>query len=362
MINKGLKGVVCTKTKLSKIDGEKGELIYAGYEAKELALHHSFEEVAYLLWFGKLPDESKLAWITNEFKTHRSIPDYLKTIIAKIPEELDMLSVLRTAISSITLNDYHQPTVQDTIKVTSKIPAIIAYRLDTLGIRNYPTERTDLPHVAYYYYMVTGEEPKPEFTQPLETYMILTMEHGLNASTFSARVTASTESDFASAIASAIGTMKGPLHGGAPTGVLDLLNEASQSSDLEELIRNKVTNGEKLMGFGHRVYKTLDPRAMALKQIIQHNQEADDWFELALKVEQIAIDVLNELKPGRNLYTNVEYYAAAVMRALKIDSSIFTATFTASRIVGWSAHVMEQREDNVIFRPKAEYTGPLLTP
>ncbi|WP_279401443.1 citrate/2-methylcitrate synthase [Piscibacillus salipiscarius] len=349
MIYKGLKGVVCTETKLSKIDGERGKLIYAGYSAKDLAISRSFEEVAYLFWYGQLPNEKEFKWIQDQFKDNRELPFHLKNIIKSLPPSLEMLDVLRTAISAVEVTSNERPSIDDSIKLTSLIPSIIAYRLHALGVRSFPSIQRDLNHVAHYYYMVTGREPKQEYIKPLETYMILTMEHGLNASTFSARVTTSTESDLASSIASAIGTMKGPLHGGAPSGVIEFLNEASQSDDISDLIRHKVKSGEKLMGFGHRVYQTLDPRAMALKQIVHENQKADKWFELALKVEQVAIDVLAELKPGRNLYTNVEYYAAAVMKALDIDSSLFTATFTASRIVGWTAHVIEQRQDNTIF-------------
>ncbi|RPF53875.1 citrate/2-methylcitrate synthase [Aquisalibacillus elongatus] len=360
MIHKGLKGIACTETKLSKIDGERGELIYTGWPIKNLA-KRSFEEVAYLLWYGTLPIENELKDISKRFKTSRQLPDYLKKIIENLPKKLDMLDVMRTSISAVGLTSPEKPSIQDAIKLTSMIPGIIAYRLHVLGTQKMPEIREDLPHAAYYYYMIKGHEPKPEHVKALECYMILTMEHGLNASTFSARVTTSTESDLASAITSAIGTMKGPLHGGAPTGVIELLNEASQSDDINQMLRNKIINGEKLMGFGHRVYRTLDPRAVALKEILQQNQALDDWFNFALKFEELAIQKLDELKPGRSLYTNVEYYAAAVLKALNINPELFTATFTASRIVGWSAHVIEQSQDNTIFRPKAEYIGPVFS-
>ncbi|GEL76443.1 citrate synthase/methylcitrate synthase [Tenuibacillus multivorans] len=359
MIHKGLKGIVCTETKISMIDGEQGQLVYRGYDAKALAKDCSFEEVAYLLWYGELPTERQLDHIKGQFKSSRQLPNYMKHIIEQLPESLDMLDVLRSVISTVELSSFDEPRVKDAIKITTLVPGIIAYRLHIVSGKLFPEIRDDLDHVAYYYYMVTGQEPKLEHVRALETYMILTMEHGLNASTFSARVTVSTKSDLASAITSAIGTMKGPLHGGAPTGVLELLNEAVQTHDIRSMIQEKVQQGEKLMGFGHRVYKTMDPRAIALKDVLQQNKQDDDWFDLALIVEEIAISVLEELKPGRGLYTNVEYYAAAVMNELEIDANLFTATFTASRVVGWSAHVMEQLSDNVIFRPKAEYVGPV---
>lgn len=361
MIYKGLKGVVCTETALSDIDGEKGRLIYRGYDARELAQAYSFEAVAHLLWYGHIPNEEQLLKLKEKFVSARELPQFLKTIINEIPEEFDMLSVIRTAVSAYPLQSYEKPTVDDAIQLTSLIPAIIAYREAQLDEKEMPVIRKDMDHVEYYLYMIQRKEPEPSYVQALETYMILTMEHGLNASTFSARVTASTESDLGSAVTSAIGTMKGPLHGGAPTGVIELLDECASASSIERLIRNKITNGEKLMGFGHRVYKTIDPRAEALKQVLLKEKQNDDWFDLALKVEEIAIDVLEDLKPGRRLYTNVEYYAAAIMKELNIPSHLFTATFTASRIVGWTAHVIEQLEDNTIFRPKAKYIGPVFS-
>ncbi|KGP74271.1 citrate synthase/methylcitrate synthase [Pontibacillus yanchengensis] len=358
MIARGLKGITCTETKMSFIDGEQGRLIYRGYDAADLAQTHSFEEVAYLLWYGTLPNQEQLIELKKQFQASRKLPDNMKSIIASVPHSHDMLSVLRTALSSVELTDENQATITDAISLTSLTPAIIAYRQSLQQDIAFPEERSDLDHVAYYLYMITGKEPSKAYVQALETYMILTMEHGLNASTFSARVTASTESDIASAITSAVGTMKGPLHGGAPSGVIELLNESVQQEDIREFIREKVQQGEKLMGFGHRVYKTWDPRAQAIKKILQQQKQEDDWFDLALNVEEASINVLEELKPGRNLYTNVEFYAAAILRELTIPTNLFTATFTASRMVGWTAHVMEQLEDNTIFRPSAEYVGP----
>ena len=360
MIHKGLKGVTCTETALCDIDGEKGVLIYRGYDAKELAQKHTFEEVAHLLWYGRLPKQNELEELKEKFQQSRDLPQHLKVIINEIPKEQDMLDVIRTAISAFTLTSYEKPLIDDAIRLTSVIPAIIAYRDSIINQTEMPEIRTDLDHVAYYLYLIQGKLPDQSYVEALKTYMILTMEHGLNASTFSARVTASTESDLISSITAAVGTMKGPLHGGAPTGVIELLNECATANNIEHLIKNKIINGEKLMGFGHRVYKTVDPRAEALKNVLMKEKRADDWFDLALNVEKTAIKALAELKPGRGLYTNVEYYAAAIMKELNLPSNLFTATFTASRIVGWTAHVIEQLEDNIIFRPQAKYVGPML--
>jgi citrate synthase len=205
--------------------------------------------------------------------------------------------------------------------------------------------------------MLDGDKARPEHIRALETYMILTMEHGMNASTFSARVTASTESDLVSAVTSAVGTMKGPLHGGAPSEVLLLLNELKEVKEKHSYLRDKILAGEKLMGFGHRVYKTHDPRSIALKETLLRLVGKDEWLDLALEVESAAVEVLKELKPGRGLYTNVEFYAAAIMKAINFDGSLFTPTFTASRMVGWTAHVLEQAEDNMIYRPMSRYVG-----
>ncbi|WP_077622810.1 citrate synthase/methylcitrate synthase [Sediminibacillus massiliensis] len=357
MVERGLKGIICAETKLSAIDGIKGELYYRGYPANELAQLYTFEEIAHLLWYGKFPAKEELDTLMAAFKNTRKLPDYMKQLIGHLPESLDMLGVIRTAVSSIELRSFKYPAIDDAIMIASLIPGIIAYRRSQqLGIP-FPAERTDLSHTAYYLYMITGQEPTRAYVSALEAYLILTMEHGMNASTFSARVTASTESDLVSAVTSAIGTMKGPLHGGAPSGVIKLLQDVSDQGDIRKCLREKIADGEKLMGFGHRVYRTLDPRAAALKEVIKQNKSKDDWLDFALKVEEEAISLLNEMKPGRNLYTNVEFYAAAILRELRIPSSLFTATFTASRIVGWTAHVLEQREDNVIFRPEAIYTG-----
>lgn len=191
----------------------------------------------------------------------------------------------------------------------------------------------------------------------LETYMILTMEHSLNASTFAARVTISTKSDLIAAITSALGAMKGPLHGGAPSGVIELLEEIKTEDTISEIIHKKLENKERIMGFGHRVYKTIDPRAEALKMTIMKLDNLPDWMSLAIKTEQETIKILKENKPNYQLYTNVEYYAAAIMKTLELDPKLFTPIFSASRIVGWCAHAIEQTNNNTIFRPTAMYVG-----
>jgi citrate synthase len=359
MIEKGLKGIVAAETLISDIDGENGQLIYRGYEIREITKRFSFEEAAYLLWFGHFPNEEQLNILKDQLKRNRDLPENIMAILDQLPSCMDLMSVIRTAISAESGNyDYGwKPTILQAIRLTAMVPTIIAYRKRQLEGQKFVPHRSDLDFVANYLYTLNGKAPLAAHVEALETYMILTLEHGMNASTFSARVTASTESDLVSAVTSAIGTMKGPLHGGAPSGVIELLNEIALVGDAEKVIREKLTRGEKLMGFGHRVYKTHDPRAIALKAKLLELVGVDEWLDLAMNVEDIVIKILAELKPGRSLYTNVEYYAAAIMKAINMGPELFTPTFTASRMVGWTAHVLEQSENNTIFRPQARYVG-----
>ncbi|WP_223589348.1 citrate synthase/methylcitrate synthase [Neobacillus bataviensis] len=360
-VQKGLKGIVAAETLIGHVDGENGRLIYRGYEIRELTKSYSFEEVAYLLWYGYLPDAGQLQGLKDELKRNRELPDYMIKIIDLLPPRMDMMSVIRTVISAEGGNPEYgeMATISQAIRLGSLVPTIIAYRKSQIEGRLFAQPRDDLDHVSNYLYMLTGEVPLEAHVEALETYMILTLEHGMNASTFSARVTVSTESDIVSGVTSAIGTMKGPLHGGAPSGVIDLLNEIALAGNAEKVIREKVMNGEKLMGFGHRVYKTRDPRAIALKTKLLELVGEDEWLDLAMEVEEIAIKVLEDLKPGRALYTNVEFYAAAIMKAIEMEPELFTPTFTASRMVGWTAHILEQAENNTIFRPQSKYIGVL---
>ncbi|CAH2716925.1 Citrate synthase 1 [Neobacillus rhizosphaerae] len=359
MIQKGLKGIVAAETLISHIDGDNGKLFYRGYEIREITKRFSFEEAAYLLWYGNFPDAEQLSALKDELKCNRDLPEYVKVIIDQLPPGMDLMSVIRTAISAESGNSNYgwKPSVSQAIRLTALVPTIIAYRKRQLAGKKFVPHWNDLDHVENYLYMLSGRMPNAAHVEALETYIILTLEHGMNASTFSARVTASTESDIVSAITSAIGTMKGPLHGGAPSGVIELLNEIALVGDAEKVLRDKVTNGEKLMGFGHRVYKTHDPRAISLKAKLMELVGEDEWLDLAMDVESTAVKVLEELKPGRALYTNVEFYAAAIMKAINMDAELFTPTFTASRIVGWTAHVLEQAENNTIYRPQAKYNG-----
>lgn len=359
-IHKGLEGVVVTDTQLSLVDGEKGHLIYRGFWAKELALKYTYEHVAYLLWHGRLPSDEELRTFREQMADARVLPDYLKAIIDRIPANVDMMSVLRTAVSALGDDTYGwPPTVEQAMAVTAKVPTIIAYRYRRANGQEPLEPRRDLSHTANYLYMLFGKEPPAAHVSALDAYLILTAEHGMNASTFSARVTTSTRSDLISAVTSAIGTMKGPLHGGAPSEVDETLIAIGTKENAEPYLRSLLERGERIMGFGHRVYKTRDPRAEALSVVAKRVAGDDPWLDLAVHVEEVAIKLLAEYKPGRNLYTNVEFYAAAVLRAVGLPKELYTPTFTLSRMAGWTAHVLEQAADNRLIRPQSVYTGPM---
>ncbi|MDF2857659.1 MAG: citrate synthase/methylcitrate synthase [Neobacillus sp.] len=360
LISKGLKGIIAAETLICHIDGENGQLYYRGHEIREITKGFTFEEVAYLLWFGVFPNVEQVNELQDQLKNNRDLPENIMAIIDQLPKSMDLMAVIRTALSAEAGNGNYswKPTVSQAIRLTALMPTIIAYRSRQLAGKMFIPPHPALNHIENYLYMITGQVPLPAHVKALETYMILTLEHGMNASTFAARVTASTESDLVSTITSAIGTMKGPLHGGAPSGVIELLNEIARVGEPEKVISEKIISGEKLMGFGHRVYKTRDPRAMALKSKLLELVGEDEWLDLAIDAEDTAIRLLEQHKPGRALYTNVEYYAAAIMKAINMEPELFTPTFTASRIVGWTAHVIEQSQNNTIYRPESKYIGP----
>ncbi len=350
MYRPGLKGIIVTETKLSHIDGENGRLIYRGTSIQELVKNNTFEKVAYFLLYGELPTNKALAEFNSKLKDQRKLPNHVKTIIDSLPKYLSMMDVLRTAVSSLSSNT-------GAIQLIAITPTIVAYRYRRLNSMKVIETDLNLDHVENFLYMLTGNSVNKSDVKMLEAYMIMTMEHGMNASTFSARVTISTQSDLTAAVTSALGTMKGPLHGGAPSGVIELLDEIGAENKISDVIHKKLENKQRIMGFGHRVYKTFDPRAEALKDKILELADIPDWIDLALKTEQETIRILSTYKPNQKLYTNVEYYAAAIMKSLELDSSLFTAIFSSSRVVGWCAHATEQINNNTIFRPAAKYVG-----
>lgn len=352
MFQKGLKDVVAVETKIASVDGEKGELRYRGELVDNLIANASFEKLSTYLWTGVHSKPSSL------FLEGRKLPEHVIQLLRTLPKNLQLMDGVRTAVSAYATPNFLKNTSYDqSVLLTAALPVIVAF----LYRQNQDLEplesNEELGHTANYLYLLTGISPTSTEVAALETYLMLTMEHGMNASTFAGRVTISTESDIPSAIVSALGTMKGPLHGGAPSGVLDLLDEIQSPERVSSTIKSKLEKGDRIMGFGHRIYKTEDPRSILLREKCLQLQGEDKWLDLATYAEKEIIQLLNEHKPGRKLYTNVEFYAAAIMRAIQMDAALFTPTFSVARIVGWTAHAMEQIDDYTIFRPQSVYVG-----
>jgi citrate synthase len=352
----GLEGVIAATTAVSKVDGLAGRLLYRGYDIHDLAHTATFEEVAHLLWFGQLPNQRQLNSLHEHFVAERTIPDLVMQTIRNLPPTTEPMDALRTAVSAWgALSVSGQPTIDQAIAVTARFPLFLAaferlrHGLEPL------VAQPDLGHAANYLYLLTGQLPTDEHIRGLDAYLVLLADHGMNASTFTARVVASTESDIASALVAALGALKGPLHGGAPSKVQAMLIEIGTVENAETWLRHAVIQGGRLMGFGHRVYKTADPRSEALREMLRIADPAA--FELAYRVEQLALSLLEELKPGRRLYTNVEYYSVVLMAAVGLSSDLFTPTIAVSRCAGWTAHILEQAHNNRLIRPEAEYIG-----
>ncbi|TCS95034.1 citrate synthase/methylcitrate synthase [Hazenella coriacea] len=353
-VNPGLAGVTVADTMISMIDGVQGKIIIRGYDIQKLAVHHTFEEVVYLLWKGSLPSNQELAKWKIRFKPNR-IPEEIITIIQSLSVDVDMMSVLRTCISA--LGDQEVSFTQG-VRLFYFMSSVTAFRYRYLHQLPMIQPREDLSFVENLLYMVHGKEPSLVHRKALESYLILACEHGFNASTFTARVVASTEADLTSAIVAALGALKGRLHGGAPSEVDDMLEKIGLVEEAESWMRNHLENGEKLMGFGHRIYQTVDPRAEALREVLQLEAGEEPWFQMAIEVEKKALALLKEVKPHRQIHTNVEFYTAAVLKAVQLPKELYTPIFAVTRTAGWVAHIFEQRENNRIIRPSASYIGP----
>ena len=353
----GLEGVVAAATRLSGVDGEAGELIIAGFPIEELAERASFEETVYLLWQGTLPDPEQLAAFREALADRRALPratlDLLRSVAA---EGVPPMDALRMAAGTV------MPGTSDgeALALVSRLPTIVAAYWRMLGGEEPVEPDPELRHAANYLYMLTGEAPGEELARALETYLNTVSDHGMNASTFAARVIISTRSDVVSAIVGAIGALKGPLHGGAPGPALDVVFEIGESGRAETVLREKLARGERLMGFGHRIYKVRDPRADVLAAAAErlYATEADEGlYRLALEVEKTALGLLAEHKPGRNLQTNVEFYTALLLHGLGLPAELFSPTFAVARVAGWTAHCFEQQALDRIIRPQSAYVG-----
>ncbi|MET7303917.1 citrate/2-methylcitrate synthase [Embleya sp. NPDC005575] len=373
-VPRGLKGVVVTTTELGDVRGTEGFYHYRQYSAIELAGTRTFEDVWFLFVHGRLPTAGERAPFAAEIARLRVLPEELRPVLRSVAmagERFDPLAGLRTALSLIGAardlpplwESAPQRRAADALLVGAVTPTILAalYRIRT-GVE--PLEpRADLSTAANWLYLVTGREPGPAQVAAIERYLIATIDHGFNASTFTARVIASSGADLVSAVAGAIGAFSGPLHGGAPDRALEALDEIGSPERIDSWVRARIAEGDRIMGFGHAVYRTEDPRAVMLAEIAGELAEHADaqgveLVEFAAAVHRRVTGILAELKPGRELHVNVEFYAGVVMQLCGIPRSMFTPTFTASRVIGWCANILEQAEDTKIIRPIARYTGP----
>jgi citrate synthase len=363
----GLQGVVAVETRLSKVDGANGELIIAGFPVEELATRASFEECVYLLWHDALPGAGELKDFRRSLTEKSGLSGATLDLLRAVAKEgVPVMDALRMAAGTVGLGSHNGSSGdanydQDALTLLARAPEIAASYWRMLNGEKVVEPDPELGYAENYLYMLTGEVPDAEHARALETYLNTVADHGMNASTFAARVIISTRSDIVSAIVGAIGALKGPLHGGAPGPALDVVFEIGEKDRAEPYLRQKIEAGERLMGFGHRVYKVRDPRADVLASAAERlyeNAGDTDLYELALHVEKTAVALLEEYKPGRNLQTNVEFYTALLLHGVGLPTELFTPTFAIGRTAGWTAHCIEQRELDRIIRPESSYVGP----
>jgi citrate synthase len=348
----GLKGVLAGETSLAMIDGVRGRLQYRGYPIGELVARGTFGQVAELLW----TDE----WRADAHLPCAPLPEPVTEVLRRLPRTAGPMDALRTAVSTwgAVTGSLWPPSVEQARALTSFAPSALA-AFARLRDGEEPIEPDETLQLAEgFLYQLRGERPDPAAARALDAYFVVGAEHGFNASTFTARVIISTHSDIASAVAGAIGALKGPWHGGAPAEVVDQLHEMGSIDQAEAWIRATLERGERLMGFGHRVYRAYDPRAAALRAVAESQDNVADWLHKAVAVEEIALRVLAEFKPDYPIKTNVEYYAAAVLQGIGLSPNLFPATFALARHAGWTAHCLEQADVNVLIRPDVRYVGP----
>lgn len=364
-VPRGLKGVVVADTQIGDVRGSEGFYHYRQYLAVDLARTRPLEDAWRLLIDGALPGTTaERAAFADEVRALRAIPPALSCALPAIARACEPLNGLRTALSLAAAERGCRPVYDldhaarraDALFAAAVTPTILAvlYRLRR-GQEPVPP-RDDLDYAANYLWMLTGEEPGPGPADAIKHYLVSTIDHGFNASTFTARVIASTGADIGACVTGAIGALSGPLHGGAPSRALDLLDEIGSPERARAVVTEKVVNGERIMGFGHAVYTTEDPRSLMLKEVAQ--RLGGPLVDLAIQVEETVVAVLAELKPGRHLYANVEFYAGVVMSRCGVPPEMFTPTFASSRVIGWTANILEQAADSKIIRPSARYVGP----
>ncbi len=365
----GLEGVAFAETRLSRVDGERGELLLAGYPVEEIAPRVRFEEMAYLLVNGELPDADPLDELHRALAARRALGAPTRALVEAAAERgAAPMDTLIMGCASLGLEADAQSKDREiagfdarSLRLLAAFPTLVAAAWCRSQGRELPPLREDLGHSAHFLYLLRGEEPSEDQVRALDTYLCTVSDHGANASTFTARVIVSTRSDVVSAVTGALGALKGPLHGGAPGPALDMVFEIGKPERAEEHLRARLAAGERLMGFGHRVYKVRDPRASVLAAAGEKLYERSgdrSLYELARHVEEVAVRLLAEHKPGRRLDTNVEFYTALLLHGLDFETSLFTPVFAMGRIAGWLAHCREQLATGRLIRPRLVYTGP----
>ena len=363
-IHKGLDGIIVATSRLSYIDGAQGRLYYMGYKIEDIAKYSSFEEVAYLMWNWKLPTKSELDEIDKALKENRKLPDEVIEIMKKMPKNSHPMDILKLAVSALAPYDpelgdnSHEANYRKAIRITAKFPTIVAAWHNIREGREPIEPDPSLGHAANFLYMMSGKKPDDFAAKTMDVALMLHVEHGMNASTFSCIVTASTLSDLYSSVVSGIGTLKGPLHGGANERALKMLKEIGSVDNVEKYIEDKLSRKERIMGFGHRVYKAYDPRARIFKSYVEKISEMTGdktLFEIAKKVEEVMIAKLGT----KGIFPNIDFYSGIVYSALGIPTDLFTPIFAIARVVGWTAHVLEYLQENRLVRPRQHYIGEL---
>jgi citrate synthase len=364
---KGLDGVSIGDSRLSLVNGTEGKLIYAGYKIEDLAAYALYEEVVYLLWQGKLPNATELETLRAAIAEQAAVPVEVLNLMRTFPKDANPMAVLRTAVSALAFYDADSENYtldalrRKAVRLTGQVTTLTAAWMRIRKGQDPIAPRKDLNLSANFVYMMSGGEPEATAVDAINAYMVLLTEHSMNASTFSSRVTVSTGSDMHSAIVSAIGTLKGPAHGGANTEAMLQFMEIGEVANVEPWFKENVKSGSRrIMGIGHRVYKALDPRAAVLRERSEALAKASGntkWFEIADNLAKLAR--ADQYFVERNLYPNVDYYSAIALYTLDIDVDMFTPLFAMSRMAGWTAHIIEQVESNRLIRPSVDYVGPL---
>lgn len=366
-VARGLEGIVAAATNIAEVDGEKGKLTLRGYDISELSGKVEFEEVCYLLWYGKLPNEQEFTALLKEMSSARDLPEPVMAALRILAPQAEGMDILRIGASMLSIGDPDvnsldmEASRKRAARLQAQMPALVAHTYRLKQGKEVVKPRPEHGVAQSFLYMLEGEEPTPERVAGLNAYLVAVSEHGLNASTFTGRVVTSTDSDMVSALTAAIGALKGSKHGGVPGPVLKMLRAIGTPDKADAFIRKEMGEGRRIMGFGHRVYKVRDPRAELLSDAAERLAQVTndrELLQLTRAVEETTVRVLAELKPGRDLYANVELYAALILHAVGVPSELFTPIFAIGRTSGWTAHMLDQIEDGRLIRPSSVYVGP----